>query len=150
MFNLAAELFAEVAKEITKEFGKEGEEAIRRGVRNFGKKRGESIARRAAADGKSNTIENYLPYYDMERSELFQYDTEESEDTIDQHFYQCPFAETWIKNGDQKYGKLYCDEVDDAISKGFNPCLTHTCHTHLLYGDSCCHMSFTLKKTKKP
>lgn len=146
IYTLFAQLFTAVAREVTNEFGEKGAEAVRRGVRNYGEMRGKHIARNAAADGKPNTLENYLPYYDMERSELFVYDTTMSEEMIDQKFYQCPFAAAFIKDNDQELGKLYCDEIDNAIAKGFNPNMQHDEITHLLDGASSCHMTFQLKK----
>ena len=147
IYTIFARLFAEVAKEVTEEFGEAGAEAVRRGVRTFGDKRGKQIATNAAADGKENTIENYLPYYDMERSDLFVYDTEYiGDDKIDQKFYKCPFAEAFKEMNAQDLGKLYCDEIDNAIAKGYNANLKHSEVTHLLDGAPSCHMTFTMKK----
>ncbi len=115
IYTLFAQLFASVAREVTEEFGEAGAEAVRRGVRKYGNMRGQNIAKNAADDGKPNTIENYLPYYDMERSELFVYDTVMGDNLIDQKFYHCPFAKAFIKDGNQEIGKLYCDEIDNAI-----------------------------------
>ncbi len=145
IYTLFAQLFASVAKEVKKDFGQAGEEAVRRGVKNFGERRGRHIAANAAADGKPNTLENYLPYYDMERSELFIYDTVMGEKLIDQKFHQCPFAAAWIADGDEELGKLYCDHIDCSIAHGFNPNLEHAELTHLLNGAPCCHMTFEMK-----
>lgn len=149
IYTLFAQLFSSVAREVKEEFGEAGEEAVRRGVRKYGEMRGRHIASNAAADGKPNTIENYLPYYDMERSELFVYDTTMSDEMIDQKFYKCPFAEAWNKDGDQELGKLYCDEIDNSIARGFNPNLAHEEVTHLLDGAPSCHMTFKIKKGEK-
>jgi hypothetical protein len=150
MYAIMAKLFAEIAGEVTNRFGKEGEEAIRQAVRTFGERRGKNIAENAAADGKPNTPENYLPYYDMERSALFECDTIQNEQCIDQYFRVCPFAKTWLDDGTEKFGKMYCDEIDGALARGYNPDFEHTRHSHLLYGSDCCHMSFSLKKKNTP
>ncbi len=146
IYTIFAQLFSAVAKEVAEEFGDKGQEAIRRGVKNFGTKRGQTIAQNAKSDGKPNTLENYLPYYDMERSDLFVYDTTQTDTVIDQKFHTCPFASAWIESGQQELGKLYCDEIDAAIAQGFNKNLIHEEKTHLLNGDKCCHMTFTMKK----
>jgi hypothetical protein len=150
MYAIMAKLFAEIADEVTSRFGKEGEEAIRQAVRTFGERRGQNIAAKAAADGKSNTPENYLPYYDMERSVLFECDTIQKDDVIDQYFHVCPFAQTWLGDGTEKFGRMYCDEIDDALARGYNQNFVHTNHSHLLYGSDCCHMSFALKSKPWP
>jgi hypothetical protein len=149
MYAIMAKLFADIADEVTGRFGSEGEEAIRKAVRTFGERRGKNIAANAAADGKPNTPENYLPYYDMERSALFECDTVQSKNSIDQHFHVCPFAQTWLGDGTEKFGKMYCDEIDDALARGYNSDFVHTNHSHLLYGSDCCHMSFSLEKQDK-
>ncbi len=147
IYTLFAKLFADVAREVKKDFGRAGEDAVRRGVMKFGERRGRHIAANAAADGKPNTIENYLPYYDMERSDLFVYDTAYEEGgLIDQKFYECPFAAAWLEDGDQELGRLYCDHIDCSIARGFNPDLRHEELTHLLKGEPCCHMTFAIKK----
>ena len=146
IYTLFARLFADVAKEVSDEFGSAGEEAVRRGVRKFGERRGQQIAANAAADGKPNDLENYLPYYDMERSALFTYDTTMTNEVIDQKFYQCPFAQEFLQSGMKEIGKLYCDEIDDSIARGYNPNLKHEEVSHLLDGSTSCHMTFTLKK----
>jgi hypothetical protein len=149
MFSITAKLFAAIAKEVTEEFGQAGEQAIRRAVRAFGIERGRKIARNAAADGKPNTVENYLPYYDMERSDLFEYDTVysggEVPDRIDQYFHKCPLSRAWIDTGTTALGKLYCEEVDVAIAYGFNPDLKYQGYANVMDGSPCCHMSFTLR-----
>ncbi|MDR2006569.1 MAG: L-2-amino-thiazoline-4-carboxylic acid hydrolase [Acidaminococcales bacterium] len=149
IYTLFAQLFSSVAREVTADFGAAGAAAVRRGVRKYGEARGRHIAQNAALDGRPNTIENYLPYYDMERSGLFVYATAMSDNLIDQEFYKCPFAEAWIKDGDQSLGKLYCDEIDRAIAAGFNPGLKHEEITHLLDGAPSCHMTFQMKKGDK-
>jgi len=146
MYAITAKLFAEIAEEVTKRFGSEGEDAIRKAVRNFGEKRGKKIAENAIADGKTNTPENYLKYYDMERSALFECDSTVTPECVDQCYHVCPFAAAWLADGTEKYGMMYCDEVDGAIAHGYNPDFVHKRFTHLLRGDNCCRMSFKMKR----
>jgi L-rhamnose mutarotase len=99
MYNIAARLFAHVAKAVIDKYGEDAREAIKEGVYRFGEERGRNIAGRAAAAGKSNGIENYLAYYDMGRSKLFEYETIQRTNEIEQNFTKCVFAEQWQKDG---------------------------------------------------
>jgi hypothetical protein len=150
IYTITAKLFASVAQEVVAKFGEEGKQAIRDGVRKFGETRGKNIALNVEQAGLDKLLTNYLPYYDMERSELFVYDSEISEEKIEQKFHQCPFAEAWIEDGNQELGKLYCEEIDDAIAKGYDSNLQCIAHKRLLDGDQYCHLLFEYKnKTDK-
>jgi hypothetical protein len=149
IYEIMAHLFAVIAQEVEGKFGVEGEATIRTAVHKFGQERGERIAAAAAADGKANTADNYLPYYDMERSELFT--SESSGDALELHqnFSQCVFADTWSKLNLQKYGLLYCEEIDPAIASAFNPDLKCVHDKYLLKGDNCCNFKFVIESEKK-
>jgi hypothetical protein len=145
MYVIMAKLFAHVSKEVVDRFGEEGKETVMEGVRKFGEERGQDIARRAAAVGETNEIENYLTNYDMGRSELFEYENTYRENEIEQNFTKCIFAEQWEKDGMQEYGKLYCDMIDPAIARGFNPNL-EVVHDKHFFEDGGCHFCFKMKK----
>ncbi len=147
-YTLMAKLFAHVAKAVVDRFGEEGEEAVREGVRAFGEERGRDIARRAAARGLPNDIENYLPNYDMGRSELFEYETIYHPCEIEQNFTRCAFGDQWKKDGMEKYGILYCQMIDPAIAKGYNPNFEVE-HDKYLLKDGYCHFRFKMKDAKE-
>ncbi|MHB8061302.1 MAG: L-2-amino-thiazoline-4-carboxylic acid hydrolase [Ruminiclostridium sp.] len=145
MYNIAARLFAHVAKAVIDEYGEEAREVIKEGVRALGEERGKDIARRAAAVGETNELENYLTNYDMGRSELFEYETIKKEAGIEQKFTKCVFADQWQKDGMEKYGVLYCEMIDPAIAKGFNSNL-EVVHDKHFFKDGVCHFCFNMKK----
>lgn len=144
MYNIAAQLFAHVAKAVIDKYGEEAREAIKEGVRALGEERGKDIARRAAIVGETNEIENYLTNYDMGRSELFEYETLNNEKKIEQNFTKCVFADQWQKDGMEEYGVLYCEMIDPAIAKGFNPNL-EVVHDKHFFKDGVCHFCFYMK-----
>ncbi|MDQ0256808.1 hypothetical protein J2S74_004230 [Evansella vedderi] len=121
IYSLMAKLFAQVTKAVVDVYGEKGKDAIREGVRTFGEERGNGIAHRAAHMGEKNTIDNYLSNYDMGRSELFEFENIFKENVIEQTFTKCPFGEQWAKDGMHEYGILYCEMIDPAVAKGFNP-----------------------------
>lgn len=143
MYAIMAKLFASVAKEVTDRFGEEGRQAVLEGVRQFGLERGRDIARRADSVGEKNSLENYLPNYDMGRSSLFTYSTELKQGQIEQKFSQCAFADQWKKDGTEEYGLLYCQTIDPAIASGYNSEMEVVHDEYLLKGD-CCHFIFKL------
>ncbi len=145
MYEMMAKLFAHVAKSVVDRFGEEGREAVMEGVRSFGEERGRDIARRAAAVGQPNEIENYLPNYDMERSKSFTSKTTFHPGEFEQTFTKCAFAEQWKKDGMEEYGVLYCKMIDPAIAKGFNPNLEVTQESHILK-EGACRFRFQMKQ----
>ncbi|WP_297862308.1 L-2-amino-thiazoline-4-carboxylic acid hydrolase [uncultured Acidaminococcus sp.] len=145
MFVLFARFFSILAKNLEKEFGAKGLEILKQSVIDWGVARGKDIARRAAQRGQKNDLAAYLPNYDMERSELFGYDTEYGKDEINQDFDRCVFAKTWMDAGEEKYGRIYCENIDPAICKGYNEDL-ECVHDHIMYKDHHCTFCFRMKK----
>ncbi|MFS0575992.1 L-2-amino-thiazoline-4-carboxylic acid hydrolase [Sporosarcina sp. 179-K 3D1 HS] len=145
MFAIMAKLFAHIAKAMVETFGKEeGERVMMDSVGAFGEERGRDIARRAAAVGKPNTMENYLSNYDMGRSELFEYETTFHPTEIEQSFTKCAFAEQWKKDGMEDYGILYCHMIDPSIAKGYNPNF-EVVHDQYVLREGTCHFRFQMK-----
>lgn len=145
MYVLFARMFAIVAKNLEEEFGQRGLEILSESVKDFGNARGRDMAERAKAMGVENTLENYLTSYDMERSELFGYETELRPEGIFQEFDRCVFAETWMNDGDEKYGRIYCNSIDPAIAEGYNAQM-ECVHDEIMYDNKRCTFCFRMKK----
>lgn len=141
---LFCRLFAHVSKEVVDRFGEEGEEAIRNGVRAFGEERGRNIAERARANGCDIDVYSYLPNYDMGRSDDFTAENTYGDDQVEQLFSQCGFADQWLQDGMERYGKLYCDVIDPAIAKGYSEEL-ECIHDRRIYEDGVCSFCFRMK-----
>lgn len=146
MYHMFAKLFAHVSKSVIDRFGEDGRAAIAAGVDTFGEERGRDIARRAAAAGKANTVENYLTSYDMGRSELFVYEDVYGQGQVEQTFTQCPFADQWMQDGMEDYGIIYCEQIDPAIARGFNPELACV-HDKHIFKEQVCHFCFHMRGT---
>lgn len=145
MYAMMAKLFAHVAKCIVDKYGEAGQEAMRKGVATFGEERGRDIARRAAAIGKPNTMDNYLSNYDMGRSDLFEYETLFHPTEIEQTFTKCAFGDQWKKDGMGEYGILYCQMIDPSIAKGYNPNF-EVVHDQYVLKEGTCHFRFQMKE----
>jgi hypothetical protein len=147
MYAMMAKIFAHITKAVVDQFGEEGQDAVRNGVSTFGEERGRDIARRAAAVGKPNTMENYLSNYDMGRSELFEYETLFHPKEIEQTFTKCAFGEQWKKDGMGEYGILYCQMIDPSIAKGYNPNF-EVIHDQYVLREGNCHFRFQMKDSE--
>lgn len=145
MFVLFAKMFSITAKNLEKEFGEKGLKVLEDSVKEFGIERGKDIAARAKANGKENTLENYLDNYDMGRSDDFGYDTTYEKDGIHQDFHRCVFAKTWMDADEEKYGRIYCENIDPAIAKGYNENM-ECIHDHIMYADGHCTFCFRMKE----
>lgn len=148
MYILFARMFAHITREVEAACGEEGVQAVREGVRQFGLERGRDIARRAQAMGHETTPEFYLSCYDMGRSDYFTSDDTVTPERVEQVFTQCVFADTWTKDGDQKYGIHYCQMIDPAIAEGY--CSEFQCiHDKHFFQDGQCHFLFQMKNQGK-
>ena len=145
MYVLFARFFSIVAEQLEKDFGDDGLKSLEQSVKIFGYLRGKDIARRAANEGKENSLLNYLDSYDMERSELFGYKNDIQADEVKQVFHKCVFAETWIGEKKEKYGRIYCENIDPSIARGYNEDMICD-HDHIMYDNNECTFSFKLKK----
>ena len=145
MFVLFARMFAIVARRVEERLGEEGRQIMVDAVKEFGFERGRDIARRAAARGQDNTLEHYLENYDMERSDNFGYDNTYTKDAVYQEFSGCVFAETWMAEGQEKYGRIYCENIDPSIASGYNQDL-ECIHDKIMYDDHKCTFCFRMKQ----
>lgn len=148
MYVLFAKFFSITAKQLEKDFGEAGLNSLAEAVKSFGYERGKDIATRAAAAGKENNLENYLSSYDMERSELFGYQNDIRPDAVYQVFDRCVFAETWIGEQNEKYGRIYCEHIDPAIASGYNEKMVCD-HDHIMYENGECTFCFRMKEEEK-
>ncbi|MFC8684974.1 L-2-amino-thiazoline-4-carboxylic acid hydrolase [Brevibacillus porteri] len=146
IYALMAKLFAQLSKAVVDPYGDEGKDTVREGVRTFGEERGRGIAQRARVNGEKNTILNYLSNYDMGRSDLFTYTSEFKLEEIEQNFTACPFGQQWADDSMHEYGILYCEMIDPAIARGYNPKFEVE-HDQYVLKQGNCHFRFKLKES---
>lgn len=142
---LFCRLFANIAKEVVDKFGEEGEKAIRDGVWAFGVERGRNIAERAKAGGCKIDAFSYLSNYDMGRGDDFTANNTYGDNQVEQLFSQCGFADQWLADGTERYGKLYCDVIDPAIAAGYSDDM-ECIHDKRIYEDGVCSFCFRMKE----
>ncbi|MCI8598407.1 MAG: L-2-amino-thiazoline-4-carboxylic acid hydrolase [Lachnospiraceae bacterium] len=148
MFVLFARFFAIIARRLEERLGEEGLQIMKEAVNEWGFERGKDIARRARANGRENDLMSYLENYDMERSDDFGYENKYTETQVCQEFQGCVFAETWMAEGQEKYGRIYCENIDPAIAKGYNEDLVCE-HDKIMYDDQKCTFCFYMREKEE-
>lgn len=81
---------------------------------------------RALADGQELTMTNYLIYSEWQPSgfTLTQNVMEETFPDVRMKTSVCPWNSAWEEYNLLPYGHIYCQEIDEALVRGFNPKLS--------------------------
>ena len=137
-------LFAALAKSVIQEIGVEkGEPLIRQGVREYGRQRGKRMALRAGKYGHALTMDNYFAYgeWAVPKNEMH-FKFVEKAPHARMHICRCPWHETWKENRVLEFGKYFCQEIDEALVRGFNPDLVLQVNSTRTNGGECCDFIF--------
>ncbi len=122
---LLGELFATLAITVIEEFGEAGRNAVVRAVERFGEERGKRIAAVVRSAGRDLTFANFLIFTDLDTSDLEMIPSLEDGE-LRLEISSCPFATACRDWGMGEAGRLYCEHVDAAIMRGYNPQLFET------------------------
>jgi hypothetical protein len=136
-------LFAWLAREATSRFGEEGEEAIRAGVREYGSRRGTRTAAHAKAEGRPCDYLSYALYGEVDFGQTDN-DSRIVKETpqVEIEVGRCSWHNTWRERGLLEYGRLYCQEIDAALMRGFNPAMAFELDGSLTSGASRCRFVY--------
>ena len=121
-----AVLFALIARQVITSYGEvRGLLALRKAIRRYGEQRGRRMALRALANGDELTMTNYMVYGEW-RYKTDGGQSERVEDRLDIRMVvtRCPWVDAWAEAELLPYGRYYCQEIDAALLRGFNPNLT--------------------------
>ena len=116
-------LFAWIAREVVVRIGeKDAAPVLRAAVRLYGEQRGHRMALRAQQDGQPLSMASYLSYREWEVpvGGMQQTGLPWRRDLRTQ-VRRCCWATTWQQEELTDYGKYYCQEIDKAVVRGFNP-----------------------------
>jgi hypothetical protein len=120
-----AVLFALLSRSAITHLGVEnGEKTIHEAVRCYGEQRGRRMALRAQRDGEPLTMLNYMAYGEW-RTEPGESEQRSEEMVPHARSFsdRCPWQQAWVESDLLRYGRLYCQEIDQALARGFNPAL---------------------------
>jgi hypothetical protein len=143
MGELWAKLYYHMAKEMLK-FGKEGEQALRRAIRNYAIDRGETMKKQAEALGLPLNYETFqvtikdMPFKEI-CEEMVKYYPDAKGTSPSEGF--CAYAVVWSKYPDGwDIAKIYCDEFHHAKWAAFNPKFKVDMVSVITRGDPCCNL----------
>lgn len=118
-----ATLFGLIAKETIERAGQPaGEAAVRAAVRRYGEQRGRRMALRAKANGDELSMAHFLAYGEWRSGTgLGQQEIDVIGNNVHTTVPRCPWALAWMEADLSQYGRLYCQVIDQALVRGFNP-----------------------------
>ena len=140
---LWAKLYYAFADQIFASLGAErGREVLVECIKNYGRIRGEGVARFVSESGLKRTAENFVRYYDapfadIQRATLPLFPACKLEPSDGTTF--CPYKEIWetYPNGRQ-LGLIYCEEFHKAMWAGYHPKLRVEQDRIMTRGDAKC------------
>ena len=140
-----------MAQGMIQELGEEeGTKLVVKQIRKMGNLLGRSLRKRLEHDGLENSMENRVKLVESsdnstniawERVSL-----DFSGDEFVVKFSYCPIASGFKQHGEDgiKIGELFCSNIDDAVSQGYNPKLSCERETSLNI-DGICTLRFKMK-----
>jgi hypothetical protein len=143
LLDLQAKLYYFLAHELIAEFGLDGEAAVRRAVRRFGRERGLQIREDHIKMGLELNLYNLFTHYDLPGDSRFRRNKIElTEETRLSETLECTFYNVWKNYPDgNSIGRIYCEEIHHQIFGAYHPAVqTNLCCT-LTQGDDKCRFS---------
>jgi hypothetical protein len=127
-------------------FGERGVRTFIHATQYYAGQRGRRMAQRALRDGKELTYETYMEYGEwVNTPEIIESDcaNQSAVEEISPNYVirvtRCPWHLQFKKMGLAEAGHEYCQHLDSAICRGFNPYLTYRVEQTLHKSDCCIH-----------
>jgi hypothetical protein len=144
MMEILGHLYFHMASEMLK-LGPEGEEALRRAVRAFGRDRAIRLKKIHQEKGLPINLLSLFTHYDLPGTETshFKRDVLQlDEDARISLVYDCHFCDIWEKLGGKAalrtLGQIYCNEFHPAMWSTYDPDITVKLPQLLTMGDPYC------------
>lgn len=120
----------------------QGAQAFRLAARTYGEERGRRMAMRVIGQGRPLGLLEYFAFGEYTGGdELFDLEMWGEEGVVHEKVTRCPWAQVFSRRDMKECGVIYCQEIDRAIVRGFNPQLeletASTQHT-----SPCCRFYF--------
>jgi hypothetical protein len=145
-FSMFSQLFCTVAEEVITEFGEKGKEVIENAVKKYGEERGRRIANLVKSLGKELNLKNFFIYGDLDAKSTLKYKPKIVDGNIEIVGRDCAFCNGCKEWNKLKYGKIYCEFIDVAILKEYNPNLKIEVPSTLTKGDKKCILRYIVKE----
>jgi hypothetical protein len=147
LLDLQAKFYYHLAYELISTFGIDGEAAVRRAIRRFGRDRGAQVREEHLKQGLKLNLHNLFTYYDLPGDSRFRRNKIElTEETRLSETLECTFYNVWRNYPDGNFiGRIYCEEIHHQIFGAYHPAVqTNLCCT-LTQGDDRCRFSVYLR-----
>jgi hypothetical protein len=141
-----SQLFCSVAEEIINQFGDKGRDAIIQAVKKYGEERGRRIAKLVKSLGKELSLKNFFIYIDLDIRKTAKYRPKIVDGKAVVVIRECVFCNGCKEWNKLEYGKIYCEHIDTAVLKGYNPDLVIEVPSILTRGDDRCVLRYIVKK----
>ncbi len=146
-FAMFSQLFCTIAEEIINKFGDKGRDAIGEAVKKYGEARGKKIAELVRSLGKELNLENFFIYGDLDSRNILKYKPKIVDGNVEIVIRDCVFC-NGCKDWDKlEFGKIYCEYIDTAVLKGYNPNLIIEVPANMTKGDKKCILRYIFKKS---
>ncbi len=127
MFNESVHAFISAVfyKQLVDKFPNNGEKTFILATQRYGEQRGSRMAQRTIRDGRELDFINYNKYgeWSFTRDDLSSTNLISLSPHYHYEVFKCPWHEQFKKMDALTGARVYCDHIDKAISRGFNPCL---------------------------
>jgi hypothetical protein len=140
-----------LARGLCQSFGDEGDGALRRAIRRFGRERGLRLRQQHLERGLEISMNNLFTYYDLPSDDRFRRNKIELTDqTRLSETLVCPFHDVWNSYPEgNKIGRIYCEEVHHAIFGAYDEAVQTNLSTTLTQGDDRCRFAIYFRPGNK-
>ena len=144
-FAMFSQLFCTIAEEVINQFGEKGKIVIEKAVETYGTERGKRIALVVKSLGKELTLKNFFIYGDLDSRSILKYKPKIVEGNAEIIVRDCVFCNGCKEWDKLDYGKIYCEFIDKAVLKGYNPELVIEVPSIMTFGDKKCILRYVVK-----
>lgn len=149
VFGTVGLFYMYIARPIFEKFGKKGEIAIRKGLRNYGYFRGEQMRKWHLQENIPINMESLQRYWDCGYAYMFLEEkiskgAQFSPYEVRQFEWKCPAYGMWEAENWTQFGYVYCDEIHQEITRGYHPKGVAEIHENLNKGDPRCTFVFIM------
>jgi len=145
-FAMFSQLFCTITEEVINQFGEKGKTAIETAVETYGIERGKRIALVVKSLGKELSLKNFFIYGDLDSRSILKYKPKIVDGNVEIIIRDCVFCNGCKEWEKLNYGKIYCEFIDTAVLKGYNPELVIEVPSIMTKGDKKCVLRYVVKE----
>ncbi len=145
-FSMFSQLFCTITEEVINQFGDKGRSAIAESVKKYGEERGRRIAELVKKMGKELSLKNFFIYGDLNSRDILKYKPKIVDGNVEIIVKDCVFYNGCKEWNKEKYGQIYCEYIDTAVLKGYNPELIIEVPSNITKGAKKCVLRYIKKK----